>query len=59
MTIRLTEITQHIYDPAKEEICVGVLCESCSGPLTVGEYEATGLCNKCYWDLQELSYNEE
>ena len=31
----------------------GKICMNCTNELTVGEYEASGVCSYCYWEAQD------
>ena len=45
--------------PRLNETSLVDVCDYCSGPITVGEYEATGICSKCYWEAVIRYLDEE
>ena len=55
MSLDLT-LKQHLV-PFEEQTRLaqlsGKICMNCTNELTVGEYEASGVCSYCYWEAQD------
>lgn len=60
MTVRLIklELKQHYTSPAEQARLAqltGHRCMNCDEQLTMGEYEAAGMCSACYWTPEDLA----